>query len=95
MLYDALHQEGYFPMSEENHFDIAVVGSWHLAFVTAGCLSKLGYSVLLVNPEEIGEIAFQIIQILILNRFFHKIFYQDWKKHPQKNLLKMHLSQHV
>src|SRR4051812_15226063 len=35
----------------KNHWDCAVVGSWHLAFITAACLSKLGRKVVLVNPD--------------------------------------------
>ncbi len=34
-----------------NHYDIAVVGNWHLSSVTAGVLSSVGYKTLLVNPD--------------------------------------------
>ncbi|MGO8995342.1 MAG: nucleotide sugar dehydrogenase [Polyangiaceae bacterium] len=35
----------------KRHYDCAVVGEWHLAFVTAGCLSSLGRETLLVNSN--------------------------------------------
>lgn len=36
-------------------FDCAVIGNWHLAYVTAACLAKLGHRIALVNTEEAGE----------------------------------------
>jgi UDPglucose 6-dehydrogenase len=36
----------------DRHFDCAVVGGWHLAFVTAACISSLGRKTLLVNPSD-------------------------------------------
>ena len=30
---------------------VAVVGSWHNAFITAACLADLGHPVVLVNPD--------------------------------------------
>jgi UDPglucose 6-dehydrogenase len=35
----------------KEHYDCAVVGDWHLAFITAGCLSSLGRKTLLVNSN--------------------------------------------
>lgn len=34
----------------DTHFDVAVVGDWHLAFVTATCLAQAGNRTVLVNP---------------------------------------------
>lgn len=36
--------------SNPNNYDIAVVGDWHLAFVTASVLAHCGHKVALVNP---------------------------------------------
>lgn len=40
--------------SKNDSFDCAVIGNWHLAYVTAACLTKLGHRVVLVNTEESG-----------------------------------------
>src|SRR5438132_1327275 len=37
---------------KSNHYSCAVIGDWHLAFVTAACLSSLGHKTLLVNPNK-------------------------------------------
>jgi UDPglucose 6-dehydrogenase len=36
----------------KKHYDCAVIGEWHLAFVTAGCVSSLGHKTLLVNSSK-------------------------------------------
>ncbi len=38
-------------------FDCAVIGIWHLAFVTAAGLTKLGKSVVLVNPMGVSDLG--------------------------------------
>jgi UDPglucose 6-dehydrogenase len=35
----------------KGHYECAVVGDWHLAFITAGCIASLGRKTLLVNPN--------------------------------------------
>ncbi len=37
-------------MIETKQFSIAVIGDWHLAFVTAACLADAGHKTALVNP---------------------------------------------
>ncbi len=37
-------------IEKKSHYDVAVIGDWHLAFVTAACLADSGHRTLLVNP---------------------------------------------
>lgn len=41
-------------MSEKQQFDCAVIGNWHLAYVTSACLADLGHNTALVTTEESG-----------------------------------------
>jgi len=38
------------PTEKASQFDVAVIGDWHNAHITAACLAKLGHRVVLVNP---------------------------------------------
>ena len=37
------------------HYTCAVIGEWHLAFVTAACLAKVGHRTALINPNKNHE----------------------------------------
>lgn len=39
------------PTAHSSRFDVAVVGDWHLAFVTAACFAKAGVATALVKPS--------------------------------------------
>lgn len=47
-------------MANSKHYDCAVIGNWHLAFLTATCLAHLGRRVALVNDEENGWHEFPV-----------------------------------
>lgn len=38
-----------------NHYEIAVMGDWHLAFVTSACLSSVGHKTALVKPLNLNS----------------------------------------
>jgi UDPglucose 6-dehydrogenase len=42
-------------MPSKTHFTCAVIGDWHLAFITAACLAELGHKTVLVNPLLPGK----------------------------------------
>src|SRR6266436_3022563 len=44
--------------ASDTSYDCAVLGDWHLAFVTATCLATLGHRILLVNPNPRGLTEF-------------------------------------
>jgi UDPglucose 6-dehydrogenase len=45
-------------MTKSAEYDVAVVGDWHLAFVTAACLADAGHRTALVNPLGVAWTEF-------------------------------------
>jgi len=41
-------------MPPKTHYTCAVIGDWHLAFITSACLAELGHRTVLVNPRLPG-----------------------------------------
>jgi UDPglucose 6-dehydrogenase len=45
-------------MTKHAEYDVAVVGDWHLAFVTAACLADAGHRTALINPLGVAWTEF-------------------------------------